>query len=64
VAEADPIYWHGPPGFDPKKPEKVSKGYTWSQAFGDAVTELAHMEPRLFVITPAMREGRAWCATP
>ena len=57
VAEADPIYWHGPPGFDPKKPEKVSKGYTWSQAFGDAVTELAHMEPRLFVLTPAMREG-------
>jgi 1-deoxy-D-xylulose-5-phosphate synthase len=57
VAEADPIYWHGPPGFDPKKPEKVSKGYSWSQAFGDAVTELAHLEPRLFVITPAMREG-------
>ena len=57
VAEADPIYWHGPPGFDPKKPEKVSKGYTWSQAFGDAVTELAHMEPRLFVLTQAMREG-------
>ncbi|GAA6755206.1 1-deoxy-D-xylulose-5-phosphate synthase [Thermus thalpophilus] len=57
VAEADPIYWHGPPGFDPKKPEKVSKGYSWSQAFGDAVTELAHREPRLFVITPAMREG-------
>ncbi|AFV76999.1 1-deoxy-D-xylulose-5-phosphate synthase [Thermus oshimai JL-2] len=57
VAEADPIYWHGPPGFDPKKPEKVSKGYSWSQAFGDAVTELARLEPRLFVITPAMREG-------
>ena len=57
VAEADPIYWHGPPGFDPKKPEKVSKGYTWSQAFGDAVTELAHMAPRLLVLTPAMREG-------
>jgi 1-deoxy-D-xylulose-5-phosphate synthase len=57
VAEADPIYWHGPPGFNPEKPEKVSKGYSWSQAFGDAVTELAHLEPRLFVITPAMREG-------
>lgn len=57
VAEADPIYWHGPPGFDPKRPEKVSKGYSWSQAFGDAVTELAHLEPRLFVLTPAMREG-------
>ncbi len=57
VAEADPIYWHGPPGFNPEKPEKVSKGYSWSAAFGDAVTELAHLEPRLFVITPAMREG-------
>ncbi|MDT7922446.1 MAG: 1-deoxy-D-xylulose-5-phosphate synthase [Thermus sp.] len=57
VAEADPIYWHGPPGFNPEKPEKVSKGYSWSQAFGDAVTELAHLEPELFVITPAMREG-------
>jgi len=57
VAEADPIYWHGPPGFDPDKPEKVSKGYSWSAAFGDAVTELAYQEPRLFVITPAMREG-------
>ncbi|MER3451987.1 MAG: 1-deoxy-D-xylulose-5-phosphate synthase, partial [Thermus sp.] len=51
VAEADPIYWHGPPGFNPEKPEKISKGYSWSQAFGDAVTELAHLEPRLFVIT-------------
>ncbi|GIW39147.1 MAG: hypothetical protein KatS3mg075_628 [Meiothermus sp.] len=57
VAEEDPIYWHGPPGFNPQKPEKVSKGYSWSAAFGDAVTELAHKEPRLFVITPAMREG-------
>ncbi|WP_038048592.1 1-deoxy-D-xylulose-5-phosphate synthase [Thermus caliditerrae] len=57
VAEADPIYWHGPPGFNPEKPEKVSKGYSWSQAFGDAVTELAYLEPRLFVLTPAMREG-------
>mgnify|MGYP003450509792 FL=1 len=57
VAEADPIYWHGRAGFNPKKREKVSRGYTWSQAFGDAVTELAHMEPRLFVLTPAMREG-------
>jgi 1-deoxy-D-xylulose-5-phosphate synthase len=57
VAEADPIYWHGPPGFNPEKPEKVSKGYSWSQAFGDAVTELAHLVPKLFVITPAMREG-------
>ncbi|AEB12774.1 1-deoxy-D-xylulose-5-phosphate synthase [Marinithermus hydrothermalis] len=57
VAESDPVYWHGPPGFDPQNPQKIKKGYSWSQAFGDAVTELAHLEPRLFVITPAMREG-------
>jgi 1-deoxy-D-xylulose-5-phosphate synthase len=57
VAEEDPIYWHGPAGFDPEKPEKIAKGYGWSNAFGDAVTELAAIEPRLFVITPAMREG-------
>ncbi|WP_299433164.1 1-deoxy-D-xylulose-5-phosphate synthase [uncultured Meiothermus sp.] len=57
VAEEDPIYWHGPPGFNVENPEKISKGYSWSAAFGDAVTELAFQEPRLFVITPAMREG-------
>jgi 1-deoxy-D-xylulose-5-phosphate synthase len=57
VAEADPIYWHGPPSFDPEHPVKVTKGYSWSLAFGDAVTELAAQEPKLFVITPAMREG-------
>ncbi len=57
VAEEDPIYWHGPPGFNPQNPQKVSKGYSWSSAFGDAVTELAFQEPRLYVITPAMREG-------
>lgn len=57
VAEADPIYWHGPPGFNPENPEKVSKGYSWSAAFGDAVTELAQHNPKLYVITPAMREG-------
>ena len=57
VAESDPIYWHGPPPFDSQLPVKVSKGYSWSQAFGDAVSELADLEPKLFVITPAMREG-------
>lgn len=57
VAEEDPIYWHGPPGFNVDKPEKVSKGYSWSAAFGDAITELATLDKRIFVITPAMREG-------
>ncbi|WP_291428130.1 1-deoxy-D-xylulose-5-phosphate synthase [Deinococcus sp.] len=57
-AEADPIYWHGPGKFDPGTGEfSASKAYSWSAAFGDAVTELAARDPRTFVITPAMREG-------
>ncbi|MFT2721723.1 1-deoxy-D-xylulose-5-phosphate synthase [Deinococcus sp. A31D244] len=57
-AEADPIYWHGPGKFDPDTGEfSTSKAYSWSAAFGDAVTELAAQDPRTFVITPAMREG-------
>lgn len=57
-AEADPIYWHGPAKFDPDTGEfKPSSAYSWSAAFGDAVTELAKKDPRTFVITPAMREG-------
>ncbi len=57
-AEADPIYWHGPAKFDPETGDfKPSTAYSWSNAFGDAVTELANLDPRTFVITPAMREG-------
>lgn len=57
-AEADPIYWHGPAKFDPDTGEfKASSAYSWSAAFGDAVTELAKRDPRTFVVTPAMREG-------
>ena len=58
-AEADPITWHGPAKFDPATGEVAPGGgaYSWSAAFGDAVTELAAMDPRVFVITPAMREG-------
>ncbi|MEM7735087.1 MAG: 1-deoxy-D-xylulose-5-phosphate synthase [Deinococcota bacterium] len=57
IAESDPIYWHGPPKFDADKPVKTGKGYTWSNAFGDAITELAKQDDRVWVITPAMREG-------
>ncbi|MBZ9750406.1 1-deoxy-D-xylulose-5-phosphate synthase [Deinococcus sp. HMF7604] len=57
-AEADPIYWHGPGKFDPATGDfSPSKAYSWSNAFGDAVTELAAQDPRTFVVTPAMREG-------
>lgn len=57
-AEQDPIKWHGPGKFDPATGETPkSSSYSWSNAFGDAVTELAQEDPRVFVITPAMREG-------
>ncbi|SMB93532.1 1-deoxy-D-xylulose-5-phosphate synthase [Deinococcus hopiensis] len=57
-AEADPIKWHGPAKFDPATGRSTpSHAYSWSSAFGDAVTELAAADPRTFVITPAMREG-------
>ncbi|MPY65364.1 1-deoxy-D-xylulose-5-phosphate synthase [Deinococcus sp. SDU3-2] len=57
-AEADPIFWHGPAKFDPATGEYApSNAYSWSSAFGDAVTELAAQDPRTFVVTPAMREG-------
>ncbi|GMA14897.1 1-deoxy-D-xylulose-5-phosphate synthase [Deinococcus metallilatus] len=62
-AEADPIKWHGPGQFDPAtgtlslQAGTPSSAYSWSSAFGDAVTELARQDPRTFVITPAMREG-------
>lgn len=57
IAESDPIYWHGPPKFDADKPVKTGKGYTWSHAFGDSVSQLAAQDDRIWVITPAMREG-------
>lgn len=57
-AEKDPIKWHGAVPHDPSTGKApASKGYSWSAAFGDAMIELAKEDPRLFVITPAMREG-------
>jgi 1-deoxy-D-xylulose-5-phosphate synthase len=59
-AEADPIKWHGPGPFDPKKgvifKEKVS-GPTYSQVFGEWLCDMAELDPRIVGITPAMREG-------
>jgi 1-deoxy-D-xylulose-5-phosphate synthase len=57
IAEADPITWHGASKFDPINPVAKGKGYTWSSAFGDAAIELANHDDRIWVITPAMREG-------
>ncbi|MDF1522666.1 MAG: 1-deoxy-D-xylulose-5-phosphate synthase [Trueperaceae bacterium] len=57
VAEADPIAWHGASTFDPLNPMTSGKGYQWSDAFGDAAIDLAKHDDRVWVITPAMREG-------
>jgi 1-deoxy-D-xylulose-5-phosphate synthase len=57
IAESDPIYWHGPPKFDAQNPVASGKGYTWSNAFGDAAIKLTNADNRVWVITPAMREG-------
>jgi len=57
IAESDSIYWHSPSQFDPGNPVAAAKGYTWASAFGDAVSKLTDFDDRVWVITPAMREG-------
>jgi 1-deoxy-D-xylulose-5-phosphate synthase len=57
VAEANPIYWHSPSKFNVDTPEEGTKGYTWSNAFGDAAIEIVNERDDVYVITPAMREG-------
>jgi 1-deoxy-D-xylulose-5-phosphate synthase len=57
VAEADPITWHGASKYDRVNPIASGKGYGWSDAFGDVAIALAAHDDRVWVITPAMREG-------
>ncbi len=58
-AEDDPILYHGVTPFDPaagvvaKAPAKLS----YTQVFGDWLTDMAARDERLVAITPAMREG-------
>jgi 1-deoxy-D-xylulose-5-phosphate synthase len=57
VAEADPITWHGASKYDRSNPVASGKGYQWSDAFGDVAIDLTSHDDRVWVITPAMREG-------
>jgi len=57
VAEADPITWHGASKYDARNPVATGKGYQWADAFGDAAIALTAHDDRVWVITPAMREG-------
>jgi len=58
-AEAEPIKYHGVTPFDPAVGLAGGKSaaVTYTQVFGETVCELAAEDPRLAVITPAMREG-------
>ncbi|MDP0342976.1 1-deoxy-D-xylulose-5-phosphate synthase [Glaesserella parasuis] len=58
-AEQDPIGFHGVPKFDHtsgKLPQTKSVP-TYSNIFGDWLSEMAERDPKIIGITPAMREG-------
>jgi 1-deoxy-D-xylulose-5-phosphate synthase len=59
MAEADPVLYHGPGKFNPSegiKPAAAGK-MTYTQVFGDWLSDMAAADEKLIGITPAMREG-------
>ena len=59
LAEADPVLYHGPSKFNPEEGVKkaVTSKQTFTQVFGEWLCDMAHADPLLVGITPAMREG-------
>ena len=60
LAEANKEKWHGLAAYDPEtgEPKKKASGPpTWTQVFGDAITQLAAEHPELVAITAAMPSG-------
>ena len=60
LAEADPVLYHGPSKFNPEEGVKKSTApsqKTFTQVFGEWLCDMAHADPLLIGITPAMREG-------
>jgi 1-deoxy-D-xylulose-5-phosphate synthase len=59
LAEVDPVLYHGPSKFNPEEGIKKSlpTKKTFTQVFGEWLCDMAHVEPLLVGITPAMREG-------
>ena len=60
LAENNKEKWHGLAAYDPEtgEPRKKSSGPpTWTQVFGEALTELAGEHPDLVAITAAMPSG-------
>ena len=59
-AEADPTAWHAPGRFDPVSGERirsVSSVDRYQDVFGQVLTDLAGMDPKVVGITPAMASG-------
>jgi 1-deoxy-D-xylulose-5-phosphate synthase len=59
LAEADPVLYHGPSKFNPQEGVKkvAASKKTFTQVFGEWLCDMAHADPLLIGITPAMREG-------
>ena len=58
-AESDPVKYHAVPIFDTNKGVEKSKTQktTYTKIFDNWICEMARKDPRIFAITPAMREG-------
>jgi 1-deoxy-D-xylulose-5-phosphate synthase len=58
-AENDPVLWHSPPKFDPETGEKIPQieKKKFHQVFGEKILEIGEKNPRLVIVTPAMKAG-------
>ena len=57
-AEENPVKWHGVGPYKLETGESAKKkSRSWSQAFGEALVELAERDDEIVAVTPAMREG-------
>lgn len=59
-AESDQTTWHAPGIFDPETGERIKseKGESrYQDVFGEVLVELAHMNPKVVGVTPAMASG-------
>ncbi len=58
-AEKDPVGYHGVKPFEAKKGNMRSSGDKWpmSKFVGECISELAKKQKKIYVITPAMKEG-------
>ncbi len=58
-AESDPVKYHAVPVFDRDKGVEKNKDQkiTYTKVFDDWICAMAKEDPRIFAITPAMREG-------